>query len=42
MHREGEASPFTDALDQPIHGVGREGTASFGGEYEATVGQLPM
>jgi hypothetical protein len=35
MHWEVEASPFTNALDQTVNRVGREGTASFGAEDEA-------
>jgi hypothetical protein len=41
MDRKGEAGAGTDALDEPVDGVGRERTAALGGKDERTVGELP-
>jgi hypothetical protein len=42
MYREVEASPFANALDQTVNGVGRERTAPLGAEDEVAVRELPL
>jgi hypothetical protein len=42
VNREDEAGALTNALDQPVDGVGRERAAPLGREDEATVWELPM
>jgi hypothetical protein len=41
VNRKGEAGAFTDTLDKPIDGIGREWAAPLGCKHKAAVGELP-